>query len=224
MPPDGSPEGRRAMPRDDRSTPMDLIFFNELEAQTVEAVAARIIPGDATDPGAREAGVVTYIDRSLAGFLRDLQTFYRRALQELDDYSRDRHNGPFRELTEGDQDRVLAELDSVSIVETESKEYGTDALQDENKAVDESESTLLIRFFSIVREHVLQGTFCDPAYGGNRDTVGWKMVGFPGAQWGYSAEQMKPGFDASQIPVLTLQDLHQSYSRTDRNNGTEGSR
>jgi gluconate 2-dehydrogenase gamma chain len=58
MPPDGSPEGRRAMPRDDRSTSMDLIFFNEEEAQTVEAVAARIIPGDATDPGAREAGVV----------------------------------------------------------------------------------------------------------------------------------------------------------------------
>jgi gluconate 2-dehydrogenase gamma chain len=224
MPPDGSPEGRRAMPRDDRSTSMDLIFFNELEAQTVEAVAARIIPGDATDPGAREAGVVTYIDRSLAGFLRDLQTFYRRALQELDDYSRDRHNSPFRELTEGDQDRVLAELDTVSIVETVSREYGTDALQDENKEVDESESTLLIRFFSIVREHVLQGMFCDPAYGGNRDTVGWKMVGFPGAQWGYSAEQMKPGFDARQIPVLTLQDLHQRYSRTDRNNGTEGSR
>jgi gluconate 2-dehydrogenase gamma chain len=203
---------------------MDLIFFNEEEAQTVEAVAARIIPGDATDPGAREAGVVTYIDRSLAGFLRDLQTFYRRALQELDDYSRDRHNSPFRELTEGDQDRVLAELDTVSIVETVSREYGTDALQDENKEVDESESTLLIRFFSIVREHVLQGMFCDPAYGGNRDTVGWKMVGFPGAQWGYSAEQMKPGFDARQIPVLTLQDLHQRYSRTDRNNGTEGSR
>jgi gluconate 2-dehydrogenase gamma chain len=203
---------------------MDLIFFNEEEAQTVEAVAARIIPGDATDPGAREAGVVAYIDRSLAGFLRDLQTFYRRALQELDDYSRDRHNSPFRELTEGDQDRVLAELDTVSIVETVSREYGTDALQDENKEVDESESTLLIRFFSIVREHVLQGMFCDPAYGGNRDTVGWKMVGFPGAQWGYSAEQMKPGFDASQIPVLTLQDLHQRYSRTDRNNGTEGSR
>jgi gluconate 2-dehydrogenase gamma chain len=224
MPPDGSPEGRRAMPRDDRSTSMDLIFFNELEAQTVEAVAARIIPGDATDPGAREAGVVAYIDRSLAGFLRDLQTFYRRALQELDDYSRDRHNSPFRELTEGDQDSVLAELDTVSIVETVSREYGTDALQDENKEVDESESTLLIRFFSIVREHVLQGMFCDPAYGGNRDTVGWKMVGFPGAQWGYSAEQMKPGFDARQIPVLTLQDLHQRYSRTDRNNGTEGSR
>jgi gluconate 2-dehydrogenase gamma chain len=224
MPPDGSPEGRRAMPRDDRSTSMDLIFFNELEAQTVEAVAARIIPGDATDPGAREAGVVAYIDRSLAGFLRDLQTFYRRALQELDDYSRDRHNGLFRELTEGDQDRVLAELDSVSTIETESREYGTDALQDENKEGDESVSTLLIRFFSIIREHVLQGMFCDPAYGGNRDTVGWKMVGFPGAQWGYSAEQMKPGFDARQIPVLTLQDLHQRYSRTDRNNGTEGSR
>src|SRR5215212_3903255 len=157
MPPDGSPEGRRAMPRDDRSTSMDLIFFNELEARTVEAVAARIVPGDATDPGAREAGVVTYIDRSLAGFLRDLQTFYRRALQELDDHARDHYGAPFSELSEKDQDRVLAGLDS--FIETESREYGADAPQDRN--TEASVSPLLLRFFSIVREHVLQGMFCD---------------------------------------------------------------
>lgn len=199
---------------------MDLLFFNELEAQIVDAIAARIVPGDATDPGAREAGVVTYIDRSLAGFLRDLQTFYRRALQELDDYSRDHYGAVFRELTDGDQDRVLADLDSS--IETESREYGNDAPQDRN--IEQSVSTLLVRFFSIVREHVLQGMFCDPVYGGNRDTVGWKMIGFPGAQWGYSAEQMKPGFDARQIPVLTLQELRHRYPRTGGNNGMEESR
>ena len=197
-----------------------LTFFNEVEARTVEAIAARIVPGDATDPGAREAGVVTYIDNSLAGFLRDLQTFYKRALQELDKYSRDHYGAPFSELAEKNQDKVLADLDSS--METESREYGTDAPQDRD--IETSVSTLLVRFFSIIREHVLQGMFCDPAYGGNRDTVGWKMLGFPGAQWGYSAEQMKPGFDARQIPVLTLRDLRKRYPRTERNNGMEGSR
>ena len=34
-----------------------------------------------------------------------------------------------------------------------------------------------------------------------------KMVGFPGAQWAYTAEQMRPGFDASQMNIATLGDL-----------------
>jgi gluconate 2-dehydrogenase gamma chain len=53
--------------------------------------------------------------------------------------------------------------------------------------------------------------FCDPAYGGNRDGVGWKLIGFPGAQWGYSDEQMKLGFDARTIPIKTLHDLQKEY-------------
>lgn len=42
-------------------------FFNAQESAMVEALTARIIPGTADDPGAREAGVVYYIDRILAG-------------------------------------------------------------------------------------------------------------------------------------------------------------
>jgi gluconate 2-dehydrogenase gamma chain len=42
-------------------------FFNPHESATVEALAARILPGTADDPGAREAGVVYYIDQVLAG-------------------------------------------------------------------------------------------------------------------------------------------------------------
>jgi gluconate 2-dehydrogenase gamma chain len=62
-------------------------------------------------------------------------------------------------------------------------------------------------FFAVVREHVLQGTFCDPVYGGNRDTVGWKLVGFPGAHWGYTEYQGKLNFDAARLPIKTLGDL-----------------
>lgn len=43
-------------------------FLTEAEAGTVEAMVARLIPGDASDPGAVEAGVPTYIDAKLASF------------------------------------------------------------------------------------------------------------------------------------------------------------
>jgi gluconate 2-dehydrogenase gamma chain len=42
-------------------------FFNPVESAMVEALTARILPGTPDDPGAREAGVVYYIDRVLAG-------------------------------------------------------------------------------------------------------------------------------------------------------------
>jgi gluconate 2-dehydrogenase subunit 3-like protein len=40
-------------------------------------------------------------------------------------------------------------------------------------------------FFELLRTHVLEGVFGEPSYGGNRDMIGWKLVGFPGQQWGY---------------------------------------
>jgi gluconate 2-dehydrogenase gamma chain len=55
--------------------------------------------------------------------------------------------------------------------------------------------------------------FCDPAYGGNRDGAGWRLVGFPGAQWGYRVEQMRRGFDATEIPLSTLADLRDRAER-----------
>ena len=45
-----------------------LSFFSADEARTVDAITARLIPGDASDPGAREACVVNYIDQKLARF------------------------------------------------------------------------------------------------------------------------------------------------------------
>lgn len=40
-------------------------------------------------------------------------------------------------------------------------------------------------FFELVRRHVMEGMFCEPIYGGNRDLVGWSLVGFPGQRFGY---------------------------------------
>jgi gluconate 2-dehydrogenase gamma chain len=175
-----------------------LLFLNEHEARTVDAIAARILPGDEADPGAREAGATAYVDQALAGFLRELQTFYRRALARLDAQCRADRGAAFADLGADAQDAVLAELEAAG---------RADEGEPELRQVSWDERSLLPTFFEVVREHVLQGTFCDPAYGGNRDLAGWRLVGFPGAQWGYSAAQMERGANARLIPMRTLSDL-----------------
>jgi gluconate 2-dehydrogenase gamma chain len=54
--------------------------------------------------------------------------------------------------------------------------------------------------------------FCDPMYEGNRNEIGWKLIGFPGAQWEYSVDQLRPGFDATTIPIQTLTDLRRRFA------------
>ena len=54
-------------------------FFTPAEAKEVQALASCIIPSDGT-PGAREAGVVYFIDRALVTFSTDDQKTYREGL------------------------------------------------------------------------------------------------------------------------------------------------
>jgi gluconate 2-dehydrogenase gamma chain len=164
-----------------------LMFLNSKQAATIDAVASRIVPGDASDPGAQQAGAVIYIDRALAGFMRELQTFYRAGMQDLDTYCIERAGHAFVELKAEQQDEIIGDLDRRALSDN---------------------SDPLGQFFEVVREHVIQGLFCDPAYGGNRGGVGWRLVGFPGAQWGYTAEHMQRNFDATTIPLTTLDDLY----------------
>jgi gluconate 2-dehydrogenase gamma chain len=183
--------------------PDELIFFNESEARTVDAIAGRIIPGDEGDPGAREAGAVVYIDRALAGIYRQFEHLYRRGIWELELYCRGHHGGSFAELPAGVQDTVLDEIDAATTTQMPTQlQIGEGSAEVRDLA-----PGILAEFFAAIRQHTIEGTFSDPAYGGNRDEVGWKLLGFPGAQWSYSAEQMRLGFDATRIPVKALADL-----------------
>ena len=165
-----------------------LLFFNSGDAAIVEAFAEQILPGEEGSPGARDAGVVYYIDRALAGFMRELQPLYRRGLRTLTDLAIATFGAEFTALDDTRRRELVEHLDAA--------------------AADPDD--FAGQFYRIVREHTVQGFFGDPAYGGNRDLVGWKLVGFPGAQWGYTPEQMQPGVDARSIPILTVGDL---YSR-----------
>jgi gluconate 2-dehydrogenase gamma chain len=189
-----------------------LQYLNGLEARTVEAIAERIIPGDAENAGATEAGVVYYIDRAIAGFSTNLQRAYRLGLRELEAFCAHEHSAQFVDLTPEQQDGVVRLLlgpetgqpSSGLLFGPDDQDQGAEGSATVGGGADRA---ILHRLFAVVREHTVEGFFCDPAYGGNRDAVGWRLVGFPGAQWGYTAEQMKPGFDAGAIVIKTLSDL-----------------
>jgi gluconate 2-dehydrogenase gamma chain len=185
------------------------MFFTDREARTVSAMAERIIPRDSSGPGASDADVIVYIDRALAGYGRHLQKLYRLGTEAIDRLAAATRKGSrFIDLSAAEQDQLLSRLSNWLFAK------GEDNPDDDR--------TLLVQFFGAVRLHTIEGMFCDPMYGGNRDCVGWKLIGFPGAQWGYTAEQMKLGFDATTILPKTLTELRQEYRAGKV--GTEGVR
>jgi gluconate 2-dehydrogenase gamma chain len=132
------------------------------EFKLVEAISARILPSTDT-AGAVEAGSVYYIDRALGDAYKSQLPRYRAGLAGLDRHCTAHLGKAFAALEPEQQDEVLETLEAGKIVEVEG---GTE-------------------FFDLIRRHVMEGFFCEPYYGGNRDMVGWKLVGFPGQQHGY---------------------------------------
>src|SRR5215510_15111995 len=67
-------------------------FLSTEEAADVEAFSAQIIPSGAT-PGAREAGVVHFIDLAFAGFFAAQAEDFRKGLAEFRDACQKAHSG-----------------------------------------------------------------------------------------------------------------------------------
>jgi gluconate 2-dehydrogenase gamma chain len=140
----------------------------------VEAIAARIIPTD-DEPGATEAAVVNFVDKALANEDKALVPVYQAGLAGIDAVAKQRFTKSFVALAAGEQDEILAALETGKADGWPKGGVG---------AAD---------FFVAVRAHTIFGFLCDPVYGGNRDHVGWKVVGYPGRQHhrgGYTKDQM----------------------------------
>jgi gluconate 2-dehydrogenase gamma chain len=58
-----------------------------MEADTLDAIVARLIPTDENGPGATEARAAIYIDRALAGPLRAARGIYAAGLAAMDEYA-----------------------------------------------------------------------------------------------------------------------------------------
>ncbi len=125
--------------------------FETLDADTaveIEAVAAQIIPSTG-GPGAREAGVIYFIDRALSTFARDDREAYRTGMAHLQQKRKELfpESATIASLTE--QQQVIL----IRTVETSD-------------------------FFELLRTHTVLGFLGNPSYGGNRGKAGWRQIGF----------------------------------------------
>src|SRR5579862_7303695 len=145
-------------------------FFNYEQASTVAAFTERLMPGAPGKPGARDAGVLNYIDMALAGAYADFQDFYRSGLSQLDAHCRKTYNQSFARLSGTQQDEVIKALEEGKVAE-----FSWPTAQ---------------AFFETVRVHTMEGMFADPIYGGNKNFAGWSLVGFPGAQENFTKTDM----------------------------------
>jgi gluconate 2-dehydrogenase gamma chain len=140
------------------------------ESNALEAIVARIIPSDESGPGAAEARAARYIDRALAGPLASSREAYSSGLAAIDAYARASKGATFAELSAADQDAVLMDLD---------------------RDIAPGFTPGSAAFFALVRAHTIQGTFCDPSYGGNANFVGWDLIGYPGVRTAVTADQQQ---------------------------------
>ncbi len=124
-------------------------FSNE-DAVDIEAVAALIIPSDGT-PGAREARVIEFIDRALGTFALEQRPLFASGLTDLRRRAAAALPGAvsFASLDPARQTMILHELER-------------------------SKSD----FFTAMLAATAAGMFANPEYGGNRDKIGWKLLGF----------------------------------------------
>lgn len=142
--------------------PPKLEFFTPEQAAEIDAITARIIPTDDT-PGAREAGVVYFIDRGLATFDAHDQKTYREGLPEF-------------------QARVNEVFPSVDKFSAATAEQQNEVLHSFDENTTAAQRPFRARpgaqiFFETLRRHTIAGFLIDPDYGGNNSGVGWKVIG-----------------------------------------------
>jgi gluconate 2-dehydrogenase gamma chain len=118
------------------------------EAGVISAVAARILPSVDGRPGARETGVIYFIDRSLSTFNAAKKSVYSEGVKDLDARTAAKRNGlqSFAALASAEQDELLREIEQTP-------------------------------FFKAVRFDTIAGMFALPSWGGNRDFAGWRLLG-----------------------------------------------
>jgi gluconate 2-dehydrogenase gamma chain len=134
---------------DAASGPQAFAALTAGQAATVDAVASRIIPAVDGRPGAHEAGAVYFIDRALAGFNAKQKRLYADGLKDLDRRAARDARKPIGFAALA-TDRQIALLRGIERTP----------------------------FFQALRFDTIVGTFGSPAWGGNRDMAGWRLLGF----------------------------------------------
>ncbi|MEM7534476.1 MAG: GMC family oxidoreductase [Chloroflexota bacterium] len=144
-------------------------FFNQHEAQTASTLFERMYPADAHIAGATDIGVLAYIDQALSGAYQMHQDDYRLGLAALDQSARICYGCDFVHCTMAQQNALIAKLEQGTLPNFHTPRQQT--------------------FFALLRTHLQEGLFADPAYGGNHNKLGWASLGHPGVWLANSAEE-----------------------------------
>lgn len=187
-------------------------FFTQAEREFIEAAVARLIPADDAGPGALEADVPYFIDQQLAGDYGAGARFYhqgpfgattpyqgyqlpltprqlyRAGMAATDRYCEETYSKRFAQLELAQQEEVL---------------QGLQGIAGDVDLVDVPGAT----FFSHLLTDTKDGFFADPAYGGNKDMIGWKLVGFPGVPARYVdlIERHNEPYDVEPVDLQNAQ-------------------
>ncbi|WP_175998509.1 gluconate 2-dehydrogenase subunit 3 family protein [Burkholderia stabilis] len=181
-------------------------FFTPAEWRFICASVDRLIPADALGPGAVAAGIPEFIDRQMdtpfghgklwymqgpfhpeqppeLGYQLNLapRDIYRHGIDACDAWCAARYRGrPFAQLDGDTQDAVLTSMERGEI---------------------EFDAVPAATFFSTLLDNTKEGYWADPAYGGNRGMVSWKLIGFPGARADFADWIGRPGAPYPHGPV-----------------------
>jgi len=159
-------------------------FFSAEEAAFVEAAVSTMCPADELTPDGVACGLATYIDRQLAGgfgtgerlYMQgpwhagkpeqgyqlpfDPAGFFRAGLAAAQAACQAANGKKLEQLTPPQRDVFLTALAQGKVTD---------------------HSVPLAQWFNeLVFPLFEQACFADPVYGGNRDKVFWRMVGYPG--------------------------------------------
>jgi gluconate 2-dehydrogenase gamma chain len=180
-------------------------FFDAHQRETVAAAMARIIPTDDT-AGATEAGTIDFLDRYLSGIdyvyakpdgsgfeelsgkraqawqqrVDILRTKYVEGVEELDRRGEKSFGAPFAALRPDQQDQVLKEFDDPAETAAVNREQSVVGFAPVEPALQQASTEIALSFLPLLAFHTRQGFYADPIYGGNRDRIGWQVIGFPG--------------------------------------------
>lgn len=193
-------------------------YLSQREVRFLDAAVARLIPADDLGPGAKEAGVTIFIDRQLdtaygsfarayrqgpfaegtpqQGFQSPLtpKEIYRESIREIDAYCTKQHGKTFANLAATEQDALLKQLESGKF---------------------EMQCVGSKTFFDLLLKNTFEGFFSDPIHGGNKDKVGWRLIGFPGVASSSYPKLMQLHNQPYKVHPVSILDITQKGAKVD---------
>jgi gluconate 2-dehydrogenase gamma chain len=189
-------QGQSAPPAQPASQPPPdaLLTLTATEAAFLSAAYDIFIPADKLTPAGTDCGLVTFIDRQLAGawgggarlyrsgpFMEGKREqgyqlsltpreFFAAGIKAANEWTRKTYHKDFDRLAAAEREAALKAMD-----EGKAQFSGINAKQ----------------FFEMLLASAMEGFFADPIYGGNRDKVSWRMVGYPGLPATYASKALE---------------------------------